>query len=880
MAGNRVAIIAVHGVGHHEPRASAKAMADMLLRTPRGEQSRYTSFREVDVQLPTRRVDASSSRSHTDNPAPWLSLSERSAHPRVSKGAAPDHLLMSEQLAGYRPDEADGLYDTVRLEGRHLAKPSGSGSEPGENVDADVHVYEFFWSDLSRIGPGLLSLFGAFYQLVIHLPYIGRSTIEFARAAEKGKRKAIWQTMSGAHTSAMRALTLFVPTLNMVMLALGLALLVRHVPVAYEANVAIGFLVAVAVVLAGAAMYWARRRWRGIFILLPILVGAAVVKWLPSVAEPRSWLLFEAWTVTALALVSVLVVFQKNRPGALPVGLALLVATLILLAGYTPGAHGSLTTIALPVLEWQYAALSLAWLVFGAGLLVVIVGGGVLTVMAFADRRNTDKLARSKLNRAVYTARFALALPAVAFSAATLLVWGLLITAESKTAFDHEGAYTPVFRYPALIAHVRHDEQTKFAPGDTTKGCAITGAPGHEAVRCAPAYFIRTFAGAMDTRFGVASTATTLVALLIAMMVLAPVIWTELKSPRTPPTAHRDRFAARSIRLGRWLDFGFGSARISGELLGLACLIAFVGFLMVFPLPMGALAGLAAPFQLAATAQDGIGFSSYGAWLLGGASTLSILAVIRLLSSASTGLRPALGIAADVDNYLRELPRDRTPRARMAERYTSLLRYLCEWRGEAADPQSGYDAIVIVAHSQGTVITADLLRFLERESTKNEAWEPRLARLRGEPGVKALPVFFFTMGSPLRQLYAQRFPHLYGWVCEPTVNPVGPDGSTLLGVDNRWMNAYRSGDYVGRQLWEMRNDPYVPSQPPSPAQLGDACIGPGAHTHYWDESADWVAERLESRIDAIIAELRKGPQMASEMKDALVAKATPENAPS
>jgi hypothetical protein len=69
----------------------------------------------------------------------------------------------------------------------------------------------------------------------------------------------------------------------------------------------------------------------------------------------------------------------------------------------------------------------------------------------------------------------------------------------------------------------------------------------------------------------------------------------------------------------------------------------------------------------------------------------------------------------------------------------------------------GYDAILIVAHSQGTVITADLLRFLQRE-TKRET-DPALDRLVNGN----LPIYFFTMGCPLRQLYGISFPHLYNW---------------------------------------------------------------------------------------------------------------------
>jgi hypothetical protein len=215
---------------------------------------------------------------------------------------------------------------------------------------------------------------------------------------------------------------------------------------------------------------------------------------------------------------------------------------------------------------------------------------------------------------------------------------------------------------------------------------------------------------------------------------------------------------------------------------------------------------------------------------------------------------------ADVDNYLRELPADRTPRARMAERYVSLLRYLCLWREDGSKPDSGYDAIVIVAHSQGTVITADLLRYLEYFQAGTRAFEPHLARLSGaEP---RLPIVLLTMGCPLRQLYGQRFPDIYRWVggaSDPATNaPAQPDVSSLLGV-SAWINLYRSGDYVGRSVWRGRDtisDMYAPKigWTEASAHRAEACIGPGAHTHYWDETADVVS----LAIDAVVRGVTSG----------------------
>jgi predicted alpha/beta hydrolase family esterase len=74
-----------------------------------------------------------------------------------------------------------------------------------------------------------------------------------------------------------------------------------------------------------------------------------------------------------------------------------------------------------------------------------------------------------------------------------------------------------------------------------------------------------------------------------------------------------------------------------------------------------------------------------------------------LLSRYLAALRAPLDIALDVDNHFREFPRAAIPRARIFSRYAALLRHVVE---------QGHDRIVIVAHSQGTVISAELLRYL------------------------------------------------------------------------------------------------------------------------------------------------------------------------
>jgi hypothetical protein len=80
-----------------------------------------------------------------------------------------------------------------------------------------------------------------------------------------------------------------------------------------------------------------------------------------------------------------------------------------------------------------------------------------------------------------------------------------------------------------------------------------------------------------------------------------------------------------------------------------------------------------------------------GGFLVAGA--VGVLALRRgRLEAVSRSVRPMLDLVLDVDGYLREHPRDSTPRARIAEWYASLLRYLCAWRNPHA-PDQPYRAI-------------------------------------------------------------------------------------------------------------------------------------------------------------------------------------------
>jgi hypothetical protein len=298
--------------------------------------------------------------------------------------------------------------------------------------------------------------------------------------------------------------------------------------------------------------------------------------------------------------------------------------------------------------------------------------------------------------------------------------------------------------------------------------------------------------------------------------------------------------------MGVWLNAGFGLLRWAGRLLVVAVLVV---------LPLASFHWL--PLWVTRSSQGTL-TTVVTLLVIPG---VGLLAFRKRLSSFALGFRAPLDIVLDVDNYLREHPRRTTPKARIFARYAALLRYVDRWRDGSDQP---YDAIVIVAHSQGAAITADLLRLLKHlEATT-------------EPCVCSRPIFLFTMGNPLRQLYGLRFPDLYSWARHaegsawnerpprPIPDNQKPDPDELLGV-RRWINAYRSGDYVGRWLWRADTCAYqfdaqqsakdgwtvrtrVDAPFTSEDRMGkrrEFCIGAGAHTHYWDETAPAIAVELD-----------------------------------
>jgi hypothetical protein len=113
-----------------------------------------------------------------------------------------------------------------------------------------------------------------------------------------------------------------------------------------------------------------------------------------------------------------------------------------------------------------------------------------------------------------------------------------------------------------------------------------------------------------------------------------------------------------------------------------------------------------------------------------------------------------------------------------------------------------------------------------------------------------------TVGSPLRDLYAARFPLLYRWMGSNTAGfaTASPSASDIGAVE--WVNACRSGDYVGRYLWTgARAYPIAlvgADGRVEAARAGDRtefCLGAGAHTHYFSNDAVALAVEIDRLIE-------------------------------
>jgi hypothetical protein len=795
----RVAVIAVHGVADQAPGQTVRELARLLCHGRDGAP-RYVDGEVHEVIVPVTPLapspragaPASAWTAHDDAPLEPgrpsdFYLRQRGAPQRTDDLglALTDHLL-----AQYRPDDGDGLYASTRVSLRRRAD--------GTPVD----LYELHWADCSRLLPGGMRALSAAYQLLFHLGTLARDVVDQVALAAGGDARPsrALPLLQRLHAWSAWLLTGPAALLQLAMLLLVAFGAAALVPLEQTtALLVLGGGVA-AVVLAIAAWLAARRAERPAAALARALPGLAAASAGAAIsaaafleAAPPATLYALSAGLATVALGAALVQrYARTVRGVGAVGAAVLAATGALLAWH--GVHD--LAHATTLFEWM---LTTTLHVGEALLCALLVVWGVLVAVQMAALALSFALARAggEVAASLTTARIALTVSTALFVMLSLVLWSVV----------------------AYVSGLALDE-LRFVPALLGADAYTSGAAFLEAqVRDVGALFtpLMALAGVVGA---------------LALVAVAPSLREELAPTAVQPTPRCD---AASTQLGRWWTRARrGVALLFGAVVPALALASGAVYLLF------AVEKLAALPVLSALVGDvrapwGALLVDIGKWLAGG--TAVVVALGARFTRTFGKLRVALDAVLDVDNYVRDPSDQRPPRARIFSRYASLLDYV---------RQRGYARVVIIAHSQGTVISADLLRHLQHDG--------RLRALAGDA-----PLALVTLGSPLRDLYAARFPLLYRWMGPvPASFAQAAPAPAPLGL-TEWVNAYRSGDYVGRALWTPPGAPgafdvaRVDAHGHAVAARRDGrtefCLGAGAHTHYFTDDA--VA--LAAEIDRLVA---------------------------
>jgi hypothetical protein len=832
----KVAVIGVHGVGNHPRYETAREIADLLIRFKPMDGA---SFRELDLRIPVGRApvrDDASKEKVRKFPA-FLSFDQRSPSIRTLQGATPREAkattkeetaekattkapdtseadavgfrIMEDRLRQYVPDGTDQVYESIRCE-CVLTPPLGPSIE--------VHVYEMFWSDLSSFGTGIALAFMRLFSLIFDLCLLGRQTLDAVVALNPNKRS--WRWMLRFQTWAELTLTQPIVLMNVLILLLVCYLSLPFAPgwLLHYAGIALIPIMASAVVLwvfskvhrTTHRLFW--------FLLLPFLVAidCVLVAAIDQMIDPssRENLLDLCSFDLTLALGSFYALFvrwygkRKLGAGFLGAVLGLSFLGVLIRERFTVlggnDCDSQLVDHVMRIVEFMYYPLGVAWsLYWGLALGVVIFG------FAATSAKLDNAKEKEKERRAAWTANLTVFLSGAASLATTGSSWGAIFLVVSR----------------AFRTHFEQGIHHPFLSGAKTSKIAD-----------ALPYLVQHMLSVLPRIEMIL-----VVGGIVATWALLPSILSEFKFPLKPRAATGEK----AKWLGANLTEAYRFLRVAGELvrwLIVASSLWIMGLGIIMWHDPKRFSWASAEFPYLFTFEQGTPVKM--AIVIGGSIVLALFATREAFQFLVLGFYSALQAAIDVVNWMRVHPLDRNPQARICARFCSLLRNIVTWRspvdGEA------YAGIVIVAHSQGTVITADLLRFLEYV-------KPQAPLEENDPLFSSRNIRFLTMGCPLRQIYSVRFPHIYGWARGCGTTPFeAPDRTKLYGVVD-WTNVYRSGDYVGRTLWHSeKNEDSWTLDPSTVMKEKEFCAGEGAHTHYWDDSAELVASELSRQIQSAV----------------------------
>jgi hypothetical protein len=941
----RVAVVAVHGVGKHEPGSSAQAMAELLLGlntyTNPAKGSPYTGFDATKIEVPLPGPEVFSAPQ--EKPDSWFEerrgfFADKFRLRSWNKGPVPVDLndeFALTQIGDYEGDRLCSKYESVRLQGSR-------SKADGQKVNVDI--YEMYWADLAKRNNSFIRFFMSFYQLLIHLCSLGRTAIDHVALEHAGSFP--WLLLQRSYSYATRVLTLgmfnFLILLPVAAFAPIILALYPKTPdqgAQTAARVAAVVLAVAAAGVAGAILWNARPR-RGssaLFFLLfagiSLAVGGGVLalyqKLLSESQITSLTVLALAWWVVALAIVYFFIFanYDEVRAGAKEFGLICIAAVVLgfvgclwFAAGKYPG-HIMEIYSAAGFLMLQYIFLVLRGL--WAALLLLAIFSWIMEFVCIRITSRPEERARARA--AFRTGRFALAVPTVLLLLLTMFFWSgaFYYTRNEVALYQNKPEELPQAPLPGFLkaAVIPHEEiPVLLMLGREERDNAWNDCYKSDKKDCQELDHLKSIlakdvnakawddcykerncqelnrrqvARDLDKDAGdrawndcykgdpkncqelnrrqvsalLVQSAPVGLPLVLASLGIGFLLLLLLAAPSAIQEGTHPLSAtnAASRRLGSWLSGAFS---------------AFPAVIYFFWL---AALGVPAIYIVAATISywlnpppDSRMLHLY-VWqfqnLLVNLTLKSgpvIAAVVVFMATAGKAIFKSastiLDTILDVDNYLRTSPANKTPRARIVERYASLLHYL---------HKQGYDRIVIVAHSLGSLISADLLRFLKHNRIPSLT---SYAFAGAGPG--STPIRLFTMGNPLRQLLNRFFPDLYQYIrlvpddSGESPQPLVPPGRIPqnarpepadLGIEV-WLNHYRSGDYVGRSLWldqwmdrtgsgDQKGE--FPAEPTAD-QFADqanhpkrveACIGLGAHTHYWDRSAPDIGMVVDELIE-------------------------------
>lgn len=643
-----------------------------------------------------------------------------------------------------------------------------------------VDVHEIYWADLSSSPAGTIGLLRELWVVLLHIPRLGERVVrEVPAEAKVGAAAVGWGAYRALRGAASEVLTGWIAGGNLALLGQVLALLATVAWVAGGPTSLVGICLQLGLdALVGAGAMAALAGWllgRGISTvrgarstdLAPALRFSALppLVGLASAFAVHRWVAWDPhrWlmAVSALAAVAGVVWFVALRPSALrPRPRAFLAAALLGVGAVWLEAARHPTAPLVAMLH----VVEWTFTAVTAGWLLfhALVGVALLGAVALVWRaRGLPGALPRVVQGALGTSLLSLQVPAVGYALVSLAFWSAFVSAAGGLGW-----------IPAEVAA----RSLALDHGLVWLGAAT----GTDLASSVPA-FAQQIGGRMAALSLVALGAYLVLLVLPAAWTVLPSAWLEVR-----PWARLGHPDDDSVRLGVWLSEW-----------GRTTWWSVLGLLGAVP------AGLFALPWVASVWDD--------RWntpvMLGGA------AVLIVVQAAFGPVRSAFDLLLDVDSYFRDTPRRSTPRRGMFERAMAVLAR-CR----------GYDELIVVAHSQGAILFADLLR---------------LRRLLGFlPGLPRISLV--TMGAPIRQLYQVALPRAYDWL--------EPDPCGTLQVA-RWHNCYTTGDYVGRSLWSDDPGRWRRGAVWRDGARSERCLGAGGHMHYWDGTFPEVGEDLRSWID-------------------------------